>query len=66
MEISTIKLKKSTKSRLNKLKEYKRETYEDTVEKILEILNTCRVNPEKARIKLLKIGRQARSNSRSK
>ena len=59
-EISTIKLEKSTKKRLEKLKSYKRETYEELVQKMLEILNLCRTNPERARAKLIGIDRQNR------
>ena len=55
MEITTIKLQKKTKSRLDKLKSYKRETYEDILQKILDVLNTCRINPEMAKAKLIKI-----------
>ena len=58
MEITTIKLQKKTKSRLDKLKVYKRESYEEVLQYILDILNICRINPEKARIKLLRIGRK--------
>ena len=54
-EITTIKLNKKTKLRLDKIKSYKRESYEDIMQKILEILNICRINPEKARAKLIAI-----------
>ena len=37
-ENTTIKLNKKTKLRLDKLKEYKRETYDEILEKMLEIL----------------------------
>lgn len=53
MEITTIKLYKKTKSRLDKFRIYKRETYEEILQKILELLNTCRIHPEKAKAKLL-------------
>lgn len=55
MEITTIKLQKKTKSRLDKLKIHKRESYDETIQKILEILNICRIQPEKARAKLIEI-----------
>lgn len=58
MEITTIKLQKKTKRRLNKLKIHKRETYEEVLQKVLGILNICRNNPEKARAILLKIDRE--------
>jgi len=47
-EITTIKIEKTTKSRLDKLKEYERETYNQLIKKILHILNTFRKNPEVA------------------
>ena len=51
-KISTVKLSVETKSRLNKLKLHKRESYEDVMRRILEILNICRANPFQARAKL--------------
>ena len=55
MNITTIKLEKETKKRIDKLKEHKRETYEDVLRKILYILNTVKVEPEKAQKILNKI-----------
>ena len=55
LETTTIKIAKKTKARLDTLKEYKRESYEEIVEKILEVLNTCRASPAKARDKLIQI-----------
>ena len=55
MEITTIKLQKKTKSRLDKFKTHRRETYEDILQKILDLLNTCRIHPEKAKAKLIEI-----------
>lgn len=63
-KITTIKLSKSTKERLDSLKEYKRESYEELIEKILEILNICKMNPLKARAKLIKIDRQHKEVAR--
>ncbi len=60
-KITTIKLSEETKSRLNHLRVYKKETYEEILQKMLDILNTCRVSPEKARGKLIGIDRQKRS-----
>jgi len=57
-QITTIKLSKNTKERLDSLKEYKRESYEELIEKILEILNICKISPIRARAKLIKIDRQ--------
>ena len=55
MEITTIKLSKETKKRLNKLKTHNRESYEEILKKILNILNICKNNPLKAKEKLLDI-----------
>ena len=63
MEITTIKLKKSTKSRLDKLKTHKRDSYEDVTQRIMEILNLCRIKPEKAKEKLVEIDRQNKAIS---
>jgi len=63
-EITTIKLSKSTKGRIDSLKEYRRESYEEIIEKILEILNVCKMNPLKARAKLIKIDRQHKEVAR--
>ena len=63
-KITTIKLSKNTKGRIDSLKEYKRESYEEIIEKILEILNVCKMNPLKARAKLIKIDRQHKEVAR--
>lgn len=47
--ITTIKIHKETKERLDKLKENSRETYEEVLKKILFILNTSKTNPQRAR-----------------
>jgi len=46
--ITTIKIYKQTKERLDRLKEHPRETYEQILRKVLFILNTSKKNPEKA------------------
>tara|TARA_Y100000310_G_C20632488_1_gene789383 strand:+ start:1412 stop:1663 length:252 start_codon:yes stop_codon:yes gene_type:complete len=46
--ITTLKLDQETKQRLEKLREHKRETYDEIIRKILFILNKVRVEPEKA------------------
>ncbi len=55
MDITTIKLRKNTKNRLDKLKTHKRDSYEDITQRILEILNLCRLNPLRAKAKLMEI-----------
>ena len=52
-EITTIKLNKTTKARIDKLRLHKRETYEEIIQSLLDILNTCRLNPQKAQARLL-------------
>lgn len=47
-EITTIKIEKETKMRLDRLKEHKRESYEEILKKILGILNIIKADPEKA------------------
>jgi len=60
MKITTIKLQKSTKERLDKLKKYPKESYEEVLQEVLHILNVCRANPEKARSSLVFIDKQNR------
>ncbi|MCK4650437.1 hypothetical protein KAT36_04375 [Candidatus Pacearchaeota archaeon] len=48
-KITTIKLLEETKLRLEKLREYKRESYDDILRKILYVLNIARDDPDKAR-----------------
>jgi hypothetical protein len=47
--ITTLKLEKETKERLEKLREHKRETYDDIIRKIMYVLNTVRDEPAKAK-----------------
>ncbi len=54
-DITTIKLNKKTKDRIDKLRMHKRETYDEILQTLLDILNTCRANPEKAKARLLKM-----------
>jgi hypothetical protein len=56
-KITTIKLDKATKARLDKLKISKNESYDEVIQKILHILNICKVNPLKARTHLKEIDR---------
>jgi len=63
---TTIKLNRETKGRLDKLKSYRRETYDDILQKILEILNFYRNHPEKAKSKLMQIDKENASLKRPK
>ncbi len=55
MKITTMKLVEETKNRLEKLREHKRETYDDILRKMLYVLNVARDSPEKAKRILEKI-----------
>ena len=63
-KISTIKIYRETKKRLNNLKEHERETYEDVLRKMLFILNISKKNPERAKRILDKIDRGVKSKRR--
>ena len=60
--ITTIKISKKTKERLENLRSYRRESYEEIMEKIFNVLNICRADPDKARLKLLIIDKEKRRN----
>ena len=53
--ITTIKIQKQTKARLEHLKEHERETYEQVIRKILYILNRTRKDPVSSNRLLSKI-----------
>ena len=61
-DITTIKLSKKTKERLTKLKVYKNETFEEIIEKMLNILNICKQNPEQAKQALASLDSQRKIN----
>lgn len=44
-KITTIKIERETKARIDKLKEHERESYNQVIKKILYILNLVRKNP---------------------
>ncbi|MBT4166105.1 hypothetical protein HOE04_03645 [archaeon] len=48
VNVTTIKLRRETKRRLDRLKEHPRESYEEVLQKILFILNLSRKSPERA------------------
>ncbi len=60
MEITTIKLSKDTKSRLEHIRSYKRETYDEIIQKMLSLLNTLRANPDAARARLISLDKKKR------
>ena len=59
--ITTIKLNQDTKSRLDNLRSYPKESYDSIVQKLLDILSIVRINPERARARLIGINRQKSS-----
>lgn len=61
-DITTIKLEKNTKARLDHLKIHPKESYEEIIRKILGILNLCKINPMHAKSKLSEIDRQREIN----
>ncbi len=65
-EITTIKLRRKTKNRLEKLRLHKRESYEEIIERILGILNICRNEPFEAQDKLLEIEAEAKQKTNIK
>ncbi len=56
-KITTIKLDKTTKFRLDKLKVHKKESYDEVIQMVLYILNLCKANPMAARSKLIGLDR---------
>ena len=56
-KITTIKLDKETKYRLDRLKVHPKESYDEVIQKILYILNLCKANPLVAKAKLAGLDR---------
>ncbi len=57
-EITTIKIQRETKERLERLREHKRESYDEIVQKALGILSVCMTSPIRAQAKLRVMERQ--------
>ncbi|WP_455392849.1 DUF7557 family protein [[Eubacterium] cellulosolvens] len=45
MDNTTIKLHKDTKDQLDLFKEYKNESYDEVIKKLVYIANTCKTEP---------------------
>jgi len=60
-DITTIKLKMKTKDRLGKLRVHRRETFDEILQSMLEILNICRTNPERAQRRLRVLEKRAKA-----
>lgn len=65
-KITTIKINADAKKRLDNFRVYRRETYNDILQKIFDILNICRLNPENARIRLMMLEKEKKRNFASK
>ncbi len=61
-KITTIKVDRETKHRLDKLKVHHKESYDEIIQKILFILNLCKANPNEARGRLLAIDKVKKLN----
>ncbi|MSS74396.1 hypothetical protein EXS72_02020 [Candidatus Pacearchaeota archaeon] len=61
-KITTIKIDKETKARLDKLKVHKKESYDEIIQKILYVLNLCKASPEEAKSRLLAIDQAKKLN----
>ncbi len=61
-KITTIKVDKETKARLDKLKVHAKESYDEIIQKILFILNLCKASPEEAKGRLIAIDKVKKLN----
>jgi len=43
---TTIKLQDRTKSQLDEFRQYKNESYDEVVRKIIQVVRTCKTNPK--------------------
>jgi len=59
---TTIKLSKRTKERLDKLKEYPHETYEEILIKMFEVINAVKTNSQQAISRLNAIDKKRNQN----
>lgn len=61
-KITTVKISGMTKDRIDLLRVYKRESYDDILQKILEVLNLARQSPERAKARLIMIDKERKRN----
>jgi hypothetical protein len=61
-KITTIKIQKQTKERLDKLRVHRKDSYDEIVQRMLGILNVCRRDPDVAQENLMKMESLARKN----
>ncbi len=62
VQITTIKLTKKTKERLDKLRAHKRDSYEEILQRTLGILNLVRQEPDEAQEKLENLEKERLKN----
>lgn len=62
VKITTVKLSEETKHRLDHLKLYPRETYDEIAQRLLNILNLTMKNPNASRARLINLDKQRRRN----
>ena len=65
MDATTIKIHEDTKSRLDTFREYKHESYDEVIKKVIYIVNTCKKNPELSK-ETIKAIEAARENKKGK
>jgi len=61
-KITTVKLQRKTKERIDRLKVHKRDSYDDILQRMLGILNVCRSDPDEAQEKLEKMEQLRKRN----
>lgn len=60
--VTTLKVASETKNRLEFLRVYPRESYDEIISKLLHILNLCKSDPERARSTLLVMDKERKRN----
>ena len=61
-KITTLKVAEKTKERIDHLRSYRRESYDEILQKILQVLNLCRANPARAQARLILIDKEKKRN----
>lgn len=61
-KITTLKVDTETKERIEHLRVYKRESYDEIIQKMLEVLSLCRVSPGRAQARLMVIDKERKRN----
>lgn len=59
---TTIKISENTKTRVDNLQLYPKESYDDILQRLLSMLNLARTSPEQARAKLIVLDKQRKIN----